>query len=150
GWDEELIETWKSCNHPKAVLSGYPPGYDFDSSGKEIFHSMPGMNLIVKGFDYGYIPTFKSGSIPKRTQPYRGSFIAAGFLFTIGKVCEEVPYCKDIYFTGEEIVHALRLFTHGYRIYHPYTWCIWHLYERKGSHKHWTNFIDGGGELKTV
>jgi hypothetical protein len=152
-WDIEIIEMWKQCGHPKAVLSGYPPGYEYDSEGKEIQRSMPPMNMIVKGFDYGTTPTFKNGAIPnadKLTKPVRGCFVAAGFMFTIGKMCEEVPYCKDIYFTGEEIVHSIRLFTHGYRIFYPHKHLIWHLYERPKNAKHWTDFLEETNHLSTT
>lgn len=145
GWDTKLINQWKECKHPKAILSGYPPGYEYNEDGSVRLNELPPVTMITKGFDYGFVPTFKSGSIPnshKLKRPYRGSFIAAGFFFTIGRVCEDVPYLKEVYFTGEEIVYSIRLFTHGYRVFHPYTWVIWHLYERKGAQRHWTNFVE--------
>ena len=142
-WDVELINMWKSCNHKKAVISGYPPGYDIIDN-TEVFYNLPPMSMVIKGFDYGFVPTFKSWYIHNTeliTKPIRGCFIAAGFVFTLGKVCEDVPYMEDIYFTGEEIIYSLRLFTHGYRVFYPNLWVLWHRYERKTSERHWVNFI---------
>lgn len=142
-WDVKIIDMWRSCNHKKAVISGYPPGYE-TIDGTDMYHQLPPMSMVVKGFDYGFVPTFKSWYIHNTesiNKPIRGCFIAAGFVFTIGKVCEEVPYMEDIYFTGEEIVYSLRLFTHGYRVFYPNKWILWHRYERKTSERHWTNFI---------
>jgi hypothetical protein len=144
GWDVSLIQQWKACNHPKAVLSGYPPGYEYTADGKEVYHNLPPMTMVVKGFDYGFVPTFKSWHVANTQQvkaPFRGCFIAAGFIFTLGKVCEEIPYAKEVYFTGEEILYSLRFFTHGYRIFYPEKWVIWHWYERKNSERHWDDFL---------
>lgn len=143
GWDESLINQWKLCKHPKAVLTGYPPGYEYTESGEIVKNNLPPMTMIVKGFDYGFIPTFKSWHVYNTQRvkaPFRGCFIAAGFLFTLGKVCEEVPYIKEVYFTGEEILYSARLFTYGYRIFYPNSWVIWHLYERKTSQRPWDDF----------
>lgn len=142
GWDTKLIDQWKGCKHEKAVLTGYPPGYEY-VNGKEVKNYLPPMTMIVKGFDYGFIPTFKSGHVvntPKVKTPFRGCFIAAGFFFTVGSVCKEVPYIKEVYFTGEEILYSIRLFTFGYRIFHPNIWLIWHMYERPTCEKHWDDF----------
>jgi hypothetical protein len=147
GWDTELIDQWRRCDHPKAVLTGYPPEYRYLDNGKIIFNKLSPRTMIVKEFFAGFIPLFKSGTIPNSGRikfPYKGCFISAGFLFTIGKVCEEVPYNKDIYFSGEEILHSLRLFTHGYRIFHPHKWVTWHLYTRPNSEKHWDDFMNDG------
>lgn len=145
GWDVQLIDQWRQCNHPKAVLTGYPPEFKYLEDGKILFAKLSPRTMIVKEFYAGFVPLFKSGAIPnadKINSPYKGCFISAGFLFTIGKVCEEVPYNKDVYFSGEEILHSLRLFTHGYRVFHPYKWVTWHLYMRLTSEKHWSDFAD--------
>jgi hypothetical protein len=145
GWDVTLIDQWRQCRHPKAVLSGYPPKFEYIEDGKIFFAKLSPRTMIVKEFFAGFVPIFKSGAIPnsdKIQSPYKGSFISAGFLFTIGKVCEEVPYNKEVYFSGEEILHSLRLFTHGYRVFHPHKWVTWHLYQRLTSEKHWSDYAN--------
>lgn len=143
GWDAQLIDQWRQCQHPKAVLSGYPPEFKYLDDGSIHCARLAPRTMIVKEFFAGSIPIFKSGVIPgadKLQSPYKGCFISAGFLFTIGSVCEEVPYCKDVYFSGEEILHSVRLYTNGYRVFHPQKWVTWHLYKRLTSEKHWSNF----------
>jgi len=143
-WDVEIIEEWERCNHPKAVLSGYPPGFDYDEyeEGKEIWHPYPQMSMAVKGFDGGFIPTFKTLPIPNGpiNRPFRGSFVAGGFYFSVGSLYKEVPYSMDVYFTGEEILYSVRLFTYGYRVFYPQKSWIWHLYGRKNYKRHWDDF----------
>jgi hypothetical protein len=143
-WDEKIIDIWKQCKHPKAILSGYPPGYEYKDDKEVYTTNMPLMTMVVKNFDVNFIPTFKSAHIlnGNSNKPCRGSFVAAGFLFTIGSICKEVPYLEDIYFTGEEISYSLRSFTHGYRVFYPHKWLIYHLYERKNYNKHWEDFIN--------
>lgn len=152
GWDVQLIDQWRQCLHSKAVLSGYPPEFKYLDDGSIHLATLSPRTMIVKEFFSGSIPIFKSGLIPKSKKinsPYKGCFISAGFLFTTGNVCEEVPYCKDVYFSGEEILHSLRLYTHGYRVFHPHHWVTWHLYKRLTSEKHWNNFA-GDNELKAA
>jgi len=151
-WDILLIDQWKKCNHPKATITGYPPSYEYNDKKEEICHNSPAMTMIVKGFDQGYIPTFKSRHPAKNVDtnvPFRGSFIAGGFIFTVGNICKEVPYIDGVYFIGEEILYSIRVFTFGYRVFYPSVWCLWHMYDRKNNEKHWKNFT-ADDKLKTT
>lgn len=140
-WDEDLIDEWQKCEHPKAVLSSYPPEFYYSDSKEEVYIDLPPSLLVVRSFDLGYIPVFKSVTVPTTiNKPYKANFCCGGFLFTIGSVCKEVPYCREICFTGEEIVHSVRLFTHGYKMYTPHEWSIYHLYKRPKSHRFWNDF----------
>lgn len=142
-WDEELINQWRLCRHPKAVITGYPPGYTYNTNNEILLNEIPQNTMIVKGFDGGFIPTFKSfPSMSVGNIPIRGSFIAGGLMFMKGTVCQEVPYLPEIYFTGEEIIHSLRLFTYGYKVFYPHKWVIHHHYERNGAHRHWTDCFE--------
>lgn len=141
GWDTELVSMIKSIDHPKPIISYYPPAYEKAKDGT-IFKStyLIPQAITVSKFESGFIPYF--GSIPligqaAATKPILGRFIAAGLLFTIGTFCEEVPYNPDIYFLGEETDLALRSFTKGYNVYHPHKSVCWHYFIRRGEPRHW-------------
>jgi hypothetical protein len=57
----------------------------------------------------------------------------------------EVPYDPHIYFHGEEITLAVRLWTHGYDLYSPDRHVIWHDYSGdRGRPRHWHDRRDWG------
>lgn len=144
-WDEFVIDQWKKCKSEKAILTGYPASYKYDEHDKEVYSKVNPSRVIFHRFCNKYVPIFIGKVLqPPPAAPFRGSFISGGFLFSIGKVCQEIPYSADICFIGEEIVHSIRLFTHGYRIFHPTKWVVYHLYVRsknqKNSHHFWNDF----------
>ena len=55
----------------------------------------------------------------KRLLPELSTTILAGFIFTYGKIVEEIPYDPEISFFGEEICFAVRAWTRGWDIYSP-------------------------------
>jgi hypothetical protein len=80
------------------------------------------------------IPNFSS-----LYHPIPGRFIAAGFIFTQGIFCNEVPYDPQLYFNGEETNLAVRAFSNGYDIFHPHRTLLFHYYTRSKSKKHWND-----------
>jgi hypothetical protein len=48
-----------------------------------------------------------------------------------------VPYDPYLYFHGEEITLAVRLWTHGWDLYGPSKPIVWHHYGREGRRSHW-------------
>ncbi len=63
-------------------------------------------------------------------RPLRARFVSAHFLFTLGAFVNDVPYDPELYFHGEEIMLAIRAFTHGYDLFHPPEHILWHEYTR--------------------
>ena len=57
-----------------------------------------------------------------------GFHVGAGCLFAPGRLVLQFPYDPSLYFHGEEQAFALRLYTHGWDIYHPAGFPIYHLY----------------------
>jgi hypothetical protein len=60
-----------------------------------------------------------------------------------------VGYDPDLYFTGEEIVLAVRAFTHGYDLFEPSRLIVWHEYTRQYRRKHWDDH-PGGKEAEVA
>jgi hypothetical protein len=153
-WDERLITQWQACDDSSAIISSYPPAYRYDENDTEIFIKSNPNRLVVHEFYLGYIPIFFGKELPgKPDKPVAAAFVAGGLQFGPGRVCTEVVYQSDICFIGEEIVHSLRLFTHGYNIYAPTDQVISHLYIRsknqKDVHHFWNDFTQDT-ELKPI
>jgi hypothetical protein len=60
--------------------------------------------------------------------PLAGFHVGAGCLFAPGRFVETFPYDPCFYFHGEEQGVAIRLFTHGWDIFHMPGLPIYHLY----------------------
>jgi hypothetical protein len=137
GWDEILFSIWKACENEKAVITGYMPGFappdslergwifgmsasEFDEDGILLFAGAPAW------------PT--GGGEPAR--PVRGAFVSANMLFGPASILADVPYDPDLYFFGEEVSLAVRLWTHGYDIYHPNRLVMFHNWKRDGRRTH--------------
>ena len=69
------------------------------------------------------------------------SYVAGGFLFADGHIVKNVPFdpTLDYLFTGEEILHSIRIWTSGYDIYTPNENIAFHEYTRPDVPKIWTD-----------
>ena len=136
GWDYSLLKLFESANNPKIVFSAYPsmftPGQDYEKFDKNIY------TCHVYNMKDGFISA-RPRSIKDRSSIIPAVAVAAGFLFGPSSIINDIRYDPDFYFTGEEAALALRLFTHGYDIYHPNIALVYHYYTRKEQKKHWSD-----------
>ena len=144
GWDEMLLSMWKDCGSEKAVLTCYPPAFTPPDKmeSKWIF------GMSAKEFDiYGIFlmlgaPSFEVG-VNEPSRPLLGAFASANTLFGPSSMIRDVPYDPELYFFGEEISMAVRLWTHGYDLYHPnrlfiyHDWYRWKRPTHFGDNKDW-------------
>ena len=138
-WDELLIHTIMRLKKfsSKPLLTGYPPAYRSEDGYMEIPYPR---RLAFQSFSSGGVLLTKS--IPVRESEIENEaiparFLAAGFCFTLGRFCEEVPHDPNLYCIGEEPSLAARAYTHGYDMFHPVKWVVWHEYSRKDKRLHW-------------
>lgn len=134
GWDAKLIAQAEALlpGRRGVALSAYPHPFDFvdgqpvhspTTSGvlahvvrpKEVFHD----DHPVLGFEAHPVET---------QQAVPGYHVGAGCLFLPGRFAYEMPYDPWLYFHGEEQAVSLRLFTHGWDIFHMAGLPIYHLY----------------------
>lgn len=138
-WDSKLIDLYSSLDNPKAVISTYPsmftPEQSYNQYDKTIY------KCHVYKMKDGLISA-RPARILNEIKPVAASAIAAGFVFGPGSIIKDIPYDPEFYFTGEEAALAVRLFTHGYDLYHPNINLFYHYYTRKEQHKHWTDHSD--------
>lgn len=144
GWDERLIAMHAACPSPKAVLSTYPPAFVPPDDLKPAAL----VRIRAKAFDKNGVLMFGSNATPLDKAPkelQRTPFIAAGLLFGPSAVITEVPYDPYLYFQGEEITLAARLFTHGWDVYIPNDAIAWHDYGKRPERpRHWHDGRDWG------
>lgn len=137
GWDEVFLDMLRGCPSERAVLSAYPASYTPpDRLGKDVVTI-----ISAKDFDDRGLLAFGSRATPAAEAPAAPTptaFIGAGTLFAPSAIIQEVPYDPYIYFTGEEITLAARLWTHGWDIYAPNRVTVYHEYsERPNKRRHW-------------
>ena len=136
-WDEVFLEMLRSCPSERAVLSAYPATYTPpDKLGEDV------VSIITpKEFDDRGLLAFGSRGTPAAgapAQPTPTPYIGAGTVFAPSAIIQEVPYDPHIYFTGEEITLAARLWTHGWDIFAPNRVTVYHEYtERPNKRRHW-------------
>ncbi|MDX1975663.1 MAG: GlcNAc-transferase family protein [Rickettsiales bacterium] len=142
GWDDRLISMWHECQNPKAVITSYPPGYTppDDREPGRIY------GISAKEFDTGGIflmqgnPVYPLDALPSK--PMRGAFISANLLFGPASIIADVPYDPYLYFFGEEISMAVRLWTQGYDLYHPNMPLAYHYWKRSQRVTHFDDHAD--------
>lgn len=136
-WDEMLLDVLHACPSKRPVLSTYPATYvPPDKLGKDIIAI-----IAPKEFDdRGILLPGSRGISPAEAPalPSPSPFIGAGMIFAPSGIIQEVPYDPHIYFIGEEITLAVRLWTHGWDIYTPTRVAVYHEYsERLNKRRHW-------------
>lgn len=137
GWDERFINMLAQCPSPRAVLSSYPVSY---KPPRELGEPVIPVH-VPKDFGQDGILTFKSHTVPyeqRPSQPIASPFIGAGCLFGPAAAFNEVPYDPHLYFIGEEVTLAARLWTHGWDAFAPNDVLMYHDYTQgRGRPKHW-------------
>lgn len=143
GWDETLLDMYRSLEDDDAILTGHPPQYqpewEYDRYHKEVYVCR------IKGFSSDGRPEIYPGIFEgwkTASRPRRAFHLAAGFVFGRGEANKKVPYDPNMYFNGEECSMALRYFSHGFNLYHPHRLVCYHYYERKGRPRHWGDHKD--------
>lgn len=137
GWDTLLLECLAACEDENAVLTCYPEGYTppNDISRNWVY------GMAAKEFDkHGILlmhgrPAYPA-SKPLPEKPMPGAYISANMIFGPSRIIEAVPYDPHLYFFGEEISLAVRLWTHGYNIYHPNRLITYHYWDRSKRRTH--------------
>lgn len=137
GWDEKMLTMLARCASPHAMLSTYPIPYTPpDSLGApsiplmtaNMFNHRGLLMPLARALDYSQRPE----------QPVPSPFISAGFLFGPAAAFNQVPYDPHLYFIGEEISMAVRLWTHGWDVYNPNDVLIYHFYgSQEQRPRHW-------------
>jgi Glycosyltransferase (GlcNAc) len=133
-WDEKLLDQLAACDSPKPLLTAscavYEPPDDLQG------HDPP--FLAAKAFEMDGVVSqhgLLTGSRPPRPKP--SALVSGHFLFGSARWIREVPYDPWLYFFGEEITLAVRLWTSGWDLFCPSEVIAWHRFTRGGRRLHW-------------
>jgi hypothetical protein len=130
-WDEKLIDMLESLPE-KSFLTAYVPAYNAVTEEKlDAVWEMKIHPDLPKDIPC-FLPSNFTADEPRPTL-----FFSGHFFFCKGEVINLIPYDRLLYFHGEEVTMAMRLYTHGYNGYHPHVPLIWHEYTREGRTKQW-------------
>ena len=134
GWDELLVQQARALGAPQAglVISSYPNAFVFQAGQVVRKPTTNGVlaHVVKPGTTFAAehrILGFEAHPVETR-QPLPGFHLGAGCLFAPGRFVNEFPYDPWFYFHGEEHALALRLFTHGWDIFHMPGLPVHHLY----------------------
>lgn len=140
-WDRKLIALCRQTGSAKPVLTAYPSGYTPpDRLERGYVFSMGARRFKRNG-----ILTMEGRPIRVEKAPalpIRGVFCSACFLFAPSNVIAEVPYDPHLYFFGEEISLAVRLWTHGWDLFYPNIPIVYHRWKRSERPTHFDDHPD--------
>ena len=141
-WDEKALAMLAECPSPRPILSNYPaaftPPRQLDSHVVSVIHAA--------GFDGdGMLKLGSEGHAPENrpANPQPTPFCGAGFVFGPSEWMTDVPYDPYLYFQGEEITLAVRLYTQGWDLFTPSDVLSYHDYNaRPDRPRHWVDRRD--------
>lgn len=149
-WDQMLLDDIAVLQQQtaKPILTTYPPPFEFDEVGKPFKTLKPAGTIYALRVHPETTLDADNATLRFRVEhvraagPIEGFHVAGGFLFTLGQFVQAIPYDPLMYFHGEEQNLAIRAYTHGWTIIHPFHERIplCHLYKQPNNeHKshHW-------------
>lgn len=147
-WDVAMITLWKNCNDENAIVSQRSPNFsecydeplDSDRWIKEVQHMFNKLRYAEYTDFYGNVLPIPLSVWPNDNSISRQTAcISAHTLFIKASTDKIVPFDPYMYFYADENCMALRYWTHGYNIYSPDYYPIFHLYEREETMKKYLN-----------
>lgn len=133
-WDVKMLSQLARCASPRAVLTTRPLHYDPpDARNEDAF-----AGLAADAFDAdgvlqigGYLGPIRDAP----PQPVATALCAGGFSFGPARRLIDTPFDPHIYFSGEEINLAVRLWTAGWDLFVPNEVLVYHHYVKSGERR---------------
>jgi hypothetical protein len=139
GWDQRLVTQAQALGGPARglVISTYPEAFRF-VDGHPV-RDRPTNGVLVQAVKRGTgfaadhpVLSFEAHPLDQ-ADAVAAVHVGAGCLFAPGRIAHAFPYDPWLYFHGEEQALALRLYTHGWDLFHVRGLPIHHLYNDAGS-----------------
>ncbi len=155
-WDVAMISQWQKCHNEKAVLADY--AYHISKADMALPVDDPSFTTRAT-MECGVVNAlfFESNSPELRmhvphiyhiSEPVLGAFVCAHCMFGRPLIDKVVPVDPNMDFVADESSVAVRLWTHGFDIWHAGVRCIYHAYDTDASapHGHDTSvaMVEGG------
>lgn len=136
-WDEELINTLKSADSKKPIITNYANKLSLEKSEKEY----PDVSYKIWPYSFS-----SSGDLMNWPHPLKNiknltkaSMVSDHFFFTIGQHCKDCVYDSNLYFSEVESVLSIKSYTAGYDFFHHHKPVVWREYSRP---MYWENNND--------
>lgn len=140
-WDVRLVEMHRRLPSAKAVLSCYPP--DYTPPDTRVLGWVHAIGVKAVRDDGLATLTGKAIALDAAPpNPLPGAFATPRCLFGPGGMLDEVPPDPFLFHFGEDLDRSVRLWTHGYDIYHPHRPVVWHRWPRAGRATHFDDHPD--------
>jgi hypothetical protein len=138
-WDLEIVKTYNSykslgCN---PILTAYPARYWYENNVEILDPNMDLTSIEFKTEDIDFFNKTKfyhQKAVPKNNSVLTKS-ISGGSVFSDGSISKIFPN-KKMFNWGEEMLYAIRLFTHGYDLMIPEKQYLYHLYYDNNNPKY--------------
>lgn len=139
GWDQKLVDGAQALGAPERalVVSSYPAAFGF-AGGRPVLRG-PAEGVLAHVLKPGIafepdhpVLAFEAQPVITGT-PLPAYHLGAGCLFAPGQFVQAFPYDPWFYFHGEEQALALRLYTHGWDLFHIPGLPLRHLYNDAAS-----------------
>lgn len=140
GWDSYMVENLALCyqRSNKPVLTGFPNAFNMvNGVPKRLGRNNSIITTVVHpdGFYQNDTHCLHIRSITADSHtPIRAFHAVGGYIFTSGRIVSEIPYDPNFYFEGEESGYSLRLYTHGWDVFHAANSPLFHLYDTADSY----------------
>lgn len=145
GWDTKCINMIKRIKSSglsmKPILSHYPKELKhYKENNDKYRYSVP--RMCKSFFNSRDMLSFMGAELLETKDDfYNTPYIAAGMMFSEAYFLNELPFDPELpyLFVGEEILHSIRFYTHGWDIFTPSENVIYHEYTRADKPKIWTD-----------
>lgn len=145
GWDTYFINHANELGlqHNYGVISSFPPGFEWKDNVATLLKCKDAVlfSVVSEGGEFkNDLPALPFvGNIKYRNEVMMGFHVAGGCIFAPGCFVNKFPYDPWFYFIGEEQSMSVRLYTHGWNIFHTPSLPIYHLYNTGNCYRplHW-------------
>ena len=137
-WDVILFEEIDKCQSNNVVLSTICMQY----TPPDVYGPLSATTMRIDGFNSDRLPFFKGIRHEENMpNPVPSPWVCGHFIFCSSKIILECPYDPHLYFYGEEISLASRLWTSGWNIFAPSRGIVFHGYSV--MRRHWKDHKNG-------